>query len=388
MAAPLTAELLQLQGVVRDFVREVVEPRATEIEQTGVVPDDVRRQALALGLSGLSIPEKFGGLGTSELVTTVALEALSHGPGGPTFVMGPNAVSAALLAGGNEEQQQLHLPQIAQGKVASFCLTEEGAGSDSAAIRSKAVRDGDDWIITGTKLYITRAQHAELFLVSAVTGTNEGRSEISLFLVDKSQGVRIGSADKQLGLQGSGSAEVVFDGVRVPDSQRCGELGQGMEILQKVLARARLWAAVRALGSSGRCLELALEHTALRHQFGKPLDSFQAVKLKLADLATKLAASKLLAYHAAETIDAGHEGVQEASVAKLVCAENATEIADAVVQLHGAMGVSRDHIVERFYRDVRAYRILDGTSDIQRLIISKRLRGSGVSSGLIPGGTW
>lgn len=387
MAAPLSDELQHLQRVVRDFVRETIEPRAAEIERTGIVPDDVRAQALAIGLSGLSIPEVYGGIGTSELVTTVALEALSHGPGGPTFLLGPNAVSVALLAGGTDEQKQRYLPEIAQGKIASFCLTEEGAGSDSAAIRSKAIPDGDHWIITGSKLYITRAQHAELFLVSTVTGTNGGQSEITLFLAEKSQGVRIGGLDAQLGLTGSGSAEVIFDGVRVPDFQRVGELGQGMEILKKVLARARLWAAVRALGSSGRCLELGLEHTAVRFQFGKSLDSFQAVKLKLADLAAKLAASKLLVYHAAETLDAGHDGVQEASMAKLVASENASEIADAVVQLHGAMGVSRDHIVERFYRDVRAYRILDGTSDIQRLIISKRLRQSGVGSALIPGGT-
>lgn len=387
MSAPLSDELGDLQAVIRRFVDDEVEPRAMEIEQTGVVPEDLRAKAASLGLPGLSIPETYGGIGTNELTTVVALEALAHGPGGPTFVMGPNAVSAALLAAGTDQQRQQLLPAIASGEqLASFCLTEEGAGSDAAAIRTSAERVDDGWRITGTKLYITRARHAGLFLVSAVTERREDRNAVTLFLVHKEQGVQIGSPDEQVGLRGSGSAEVVFDGVVVPDDQVLGGVGEGFDVLKQVLASARLWAAARAVGASSRCLELALEHTATRHQFGQPLSSFQAVKLRIADMTTQLAASRMLLRHAAETVDAGEDGAYEASVAKLVCTENATHIADATVQLHGAMGVSREHIVERFYRDVRAYRILDGTSDIQRLLISRRLRQHGVGTAVVPGG--
>lgn len=388
MYGSLPEELVQLSDMLRRFVDEEIAPRAGEIERTNEVPADLLAQAAELGLFGFSIPEAYGGLGESELMSSVALEMLSRGPGGVTFFIAPSAPAAAIRLGGNDAQRERFLPDLAAGKTfAAFCLSEAGAGSDAAGISTRAERKDGRWIINGSKLWISRAAKSDLFLVSAVTDpAKRAKGGITIFVMKKRPGISVGPADWQMGLRGSGSAEVSFQDVEASDEDVLGEVGGGFEVLKFILGRARLWAAARAVGVISRALEVSLEHTAERKQFGKQLGEFQAIKLKLADMTSDLYTARLLLHQAARLYDEGHDAAQEVAIAKLFSTEAATRAADMAVQIHGAMGVSQDYHVERLYRDCRAFRILDGTSDIQRLMIASKVQRSGMGEGLAPGG--
>jgi acyl-CoA dehydrogenase len=379
-------EIELLRKTVRAFVEKEIEPLAEQIEREARVPPALVRQAADLGLLGLSIPPEYGGPGFGELGSVVALEELSRTNGAVSMMICPTAPAATIALAGTEEQKQKYLPVLAQGeRIGAFCLTESEAGSDAAGIRTSAVWKGDKFILNGAKLYISRAAVAGLFIVSAVTDPSQkGRGRITVFVVEsETPGLSIGSKDDEMGLRGSESAEVVFEDCAVPASNVVGELGGGLEVLRKILDRARLWAAARAVGASQRILELSLQHATMRQQFGKPIGAFQAVRLRLADMATMIHAGRLMLYQTAWKIDQGEDAIQEASMTKLFCSEAAGHIADMGVQIHGAMGYMKPTPVERFYRDVRAYRILDGTSDIQRLIIAgKLLRMHGLKVGV------
>ena len=388
MQHELPEELAQFKDSLRRFVAEEIEPRAAVIEQTNDVPQELLSKAAELGLFGLSIPEQYGGAGESELASCVALEALSHGPGGVTFFLAPSAPAAAIRLAGNEDQRRKFLPQLARGETYSaFCLTEAAAGSDAAGIKTRAERRGDRWIINGSKLWISRARRAGIFLVSAVTDPGKrGKGGITIFVMEKRPGINVGKADRLLGVAGSGSAEVSFQDCEASDADVLGTVGGGFEVLKFILGRARLWASARAVGVCARALEISLAHAATRVQFGKKLGEFEGVKIKLADMTTDLYASRLLVYRAAELYDAGLDPVQEVSIAKLFSTEAAGRAADNAIQIHGAMGLSQEYYVERLYRDCRAYRILDGTSDIQRLMISSNVQRRGIGDAMAPGG--
>jgi acyl-CoA dehydrogenase len=373
---------------VRAFVDDVVQPRAAEIDRTNEIPEEILDQARELGLFGFSIPEAFGGLGESELASSVALETMSHGPGGVTFFVAPSAPAAAINLVGRQDQKERFLPDLAAGKrYAAFCLSEAGAGSDAAGIKARAVRKNGRWSISGTKLWISRANKAEVFLVSAVTDPDKGaKGGITVFLLDKRKGINVGKQDWQLGGRGSGSAEVHFDECEAADDEVLGDIGYGFSALKFILGRARLWAAARGVGVISRAAELSIEHAETRQQFGKKIGEFQAIKHKIADMSADLYTARLLLYQAAMLFDEGHDAAQEAAYAKLFCSEAAGRAADSAVQIHGAMGVSQEFGVERLYRDCRAYRILDGTSDIQRGMIASRVQRSGLGHTLAPGG--
>ena len=384
----LPQELVQFQSTLKRFVQTEIEPRAHVLDETNDLPDELLEKAAEIGLFGLSIPEEFGGMGTSELASSVAVETLSHGPGGATFYLAPSAPAGAIRFAGTSEQQQRYLPQLASGQTyAAFCLSESGAGSDAAGIKTRAERHGNKWILNGSKLWISRARRAGVFLVSAVTDPSKrGKGAITVFVMEKRRGVEIGKLDKQIGLSGSGSAEVIFRDVEVTEADVLGTVGGGFDVLKFILGRARLWAAARATGICAKALEDSLAHAAMREQFGKKLGDFQAVKLKLADMTTDTYVSRMLLYRAARLFDEAQDPVQEVSIAKLYATEAASRCADMAVQIHGAMGVSREFHVERLYRDARAYRILDGTSDIQRLMISSNLQRRGTGDAIAPGG--
>jgi len=375
-------EIELLRKTVRDFVQKEAEPLAERIDQEARIPSSLLKQAAELGLFGLSIPPEYGGAGFGELGSVVALEELSRTNGAVSMVICPTAPAATIALAGTEAQKQKYLPPLASGeRLASFCLTEPSAGSDAAGIRTTAVCQGDGFVLNGNKLYISRAAFADTFIVTAVTDpARKSRGGITVFIVEKDfPGFSVGSKDDEMGLRGSGSAEVVFQDCEVPAENVVGVVGGGLDVMRKILDRARLWAAARALGASRRILELCLQYSTLREQFGKRIGAFQAIRLKLADMATWIHAGQFMVYHAACKIDQGQDAVQEASMAKLFCSETAGDIADRGVQIYGAMGFMKPTPVERFYRDVRAYRILDGTSDIQRLIIAgKLLRSQGL----------
>jgi acyl-CoA dehydrogenase len=369
-------EVELLRKTVRDFVEKEAEPLAEQIDREAQIPQSLLKLAAELGLFGLSIPPEYGGTGFGELGSVVALEELSRTNGAVSMVICPTAPAATLALAGTEAQKQAYLPPLARGeRLAAFCLTEPTAGSDVTGIRTSAVRKGDKFILNGNKLFISRAAISDTFIVSAVTDpTLKAKGGITVFLVERNfPGFSIGSTDDEMGLRGSGSAEVVFQDCEVPEENVVGAVGGGPAVLRKILDRARLWAAARSLGASRRILELSLQYSLLREQFGKRIGAFQAIRLKLADMATWIHAGQFMVYQVAWKIDRGEDAVQEASMAKLFCSEMAGRIADMGVQIHGAMGFMKPMPVERFYRDVRAYRILDGTSDIQRLIIAGQL---------------
>ncbi len=384
----LPQELCEFRDSLQRFVAQEIEPLAGEIEQSNDLPDSLLKKAADLGLFGLSIPEEFGGLGESELASSVAVETLSHGPGGATFYLAPSAPAAAIRLAGNQAQRERYLPALASGSAyAAFCLSEAGAGSDAAGIKTRAERRGDKWLLNGSKLWISRARRADVFLVSAVTDPGKrGDGGITVFIMDKRAGLQVGPPDRLIGLAGSGSAEVSLQDVEVGEEDVLGTVGGGFQVLKFILGRARLWAAARATGICARALQVSLDHAQTREQFGRKLGEMQAIKLKLADMTSDLYVSRMLLYRAAELYDAGHDPVQEVSIAKLYATEAASRAADMAIQIHGAMGVSREFHVERLYRDARAYRILDGTSDIQRLMISSNLQRKGFGSSLAPGG--
>jgi acyl-CoA dehydrogenase len=384
----LPEEIVQLRDTIRRFVAEVVEPRAQEIEDDNEIPEDVLQAARELGLFGLSIPEEHGGIGESELASSVALETLSHGPGGVTFYVAPSAPAAAIRLAGRDDQKRRYLPDLASGtRFAAFCLSEAGAGSDAAGIKTRAVRQNGKWVIDGTKLWISRAARSSVFLVSAVTDPEKrARGGITVFLLDARKGIEVGPPDRQLGGRGSGSAEVRFDSCEAADDEVLGEIGFGFDGLKFILGRARLWAAARAVGVISRALELSLAHSDQRVQFGQKIGDFQAIKHKLAEMAADLYTGRLLLYQAAELFDQGLDAAQEAAYAKLFASEAAFRAADQAVQIHGAMGVAVGFPVERLFRDVRAYRILDGTSEIQRSMIASRIQRKGPGPTIAPGG--
>jgi acyl-CoA dehydrogenase len=384
----LPEDVVQIRETVKGFVDNIVQPHAATIDRTNEIPDEIFAKARELGLFGFSIPEEFGGLGTSELVSSVAVETMSYGPGGVTFYVAPSAPAAAINLVGRPDQRQKFLPGLAAGeRFAAFCLSEAGAGSDAAGIKTRAVRENGKWLISGTKLWISRAVMADVFLVSAVTDPSKGaKGGITIFMIDKRKGINVGKPEWQLGGRGSGSAEVNFDSCEASDDEVLGEIGYGFESLKYILGRARLWAAARAVGVVGRAAELSLIHAENRQQFGKKIGEFQSIKHKLADMAADLYTARLLLYQAAELFDEGKDAAQEAAYAKLFCSEAAGRAADAAIQIHGAMGVSQEFPVERLFRDARSYRILDGTSDIQRSMISSRVQRSGIGIGLAPGG--
>lgn len=375
--------------MIRQFVADEVEPAAQEIERSGEIPRALLRKAAQLGLYGLAIPEAYGGIGESLLTSAVALEALSYGPGAVTQMTGPASSTSAIVLAGSEEQKKRYLPRLAAGEILpSLCMTEAGAGSDAAGIQTRAVKTSTGWSITGNKLYITRARYAGVFIVVALTDPEKrANGGITTFVIDKRPGIEIGSGDEQLGLRGMGSAQVHFQDCEALDSEVLGEVGGGFEILKLVLSRARLWAAARSVGAMARCLELSVAHTQQRKQFGQRLGEFQGVKFKLAEMATDLAAARLLLYHCASLMDRGIDARHEAAIAKLFATEAAARAADMAVQLHGAMGVSREFSVERIYRDVRAYRIFDGVTDIMKLIIASGVQRRGPGTTIVPGGT-
>lgn len=390
MPIRLPEDVTQMRDMVRRFVDDEVEPLAAKIDSENRIPEELMAKAREMGFMGFSIPEEFGGLGINELVSSVALEAMSHGPGGCTFYFAPSAPAAAINYAGTKEQKERYLPGLAAGtSVAAFCLTEANAGSDARGISTRATkRDDGKWVINGTKLWVSRATNADVFLVSAVTRPEQGdsRKGISIFLLDRRDGLTTSAPDMQMGGRGSGSAEVVFNDVVVEETERLGELHQGFDALKFILGRARLWAAARAVGCISKACELSIDYANTRRQFGKALADFQMVKEKIANMAADLYSARLHLYQAAMLFDEGIDAAQEAAYAKLFASEAAWRAADACVQIHGAMGVANGFAAERLYRDVRAYRILDGTSDIQRLMIASRVQKHGLGDTIAPGG--
>lgn len=360
-------------SAVRDFVRSRVVPRELEIMAADAIPDDLRQQAAELGLFGYAIPQEWGGLGL-DLVQDVELAMeLGYTSLSVRSMFGTNnGIAGQVLVGfGTDAQKHQWLPRLADGEVASFALTEPGAGSDPAGLRTTATRNGAGWIISGNKRFITNAPEAALFVTFArLHPAPEHGTGIGVFLIPAdTPGIQVGAKDAKMGQEGSRTAEVTFDGVHVGAEALIGDETTGYRAAMTSLARGRIHIAALAVGAAQRALDESVAYAATATQGGTPIGDFQLVQAMLADQQTGVMAGRALVRDAALRYATGEDQRIAPSVAKLFCTEMVGKVADLAVQVHGGTGYMRDVVVERIYRDVRLLRLYEGTSEIQRLII-------------------
>ncbi|NGO45732.1 acyl-CoA dehydrogenase family protein [Streptomyces ureilyticus] len=366
-------------AAVRAFVREKVVPRENEIEEKDEIPADLREKAAAMGLFGYALPQEYGGLGFSMTEDVrLSLEIGYTTPAFRSMFSINNGVAGQLLAStGTEEQKRRYLPRMASGElIAAFTLTEAEAGSDPSGIRTRAARDGDGYVLNGSKRFITNAPLAGVFMVFARTGPqNTGAEGISVFAVDAdTPGLTVGPRDHKMGQSGALSAEVFFDDVRLPASALVGEREEeGFRTAMRSLARGRLSVAAMCVGLAGRILDESVTHASVTRQGGRPIGEFQLVQAMLAESHAEMYAGRAMVLEAARAYDSGEDRRLAPSSTKLFCSEMVGRVADRAVQIHGGMGYMRHVPVERFYRDVRLFRIYEGTSEIQKLIVGRQL---------------
>jgi acyl-CoA dehydrogenase len=366
----------QLLEAVRRFVAERLRPLEAQVSENDAIPDDVIEEMKQLGLYGLSIPEEYGGLGLS--MEDEALVAIELGRTSPAFrsAFGTNVGigSQGLVMFGNEEQKAKWLPGIASGEIiTSFALTEPEAGSDSAAVQTKARREGDVYVLDGSKRYITNANKAGLFTVMTRTDPDKkGAGGVTAFLVPRDlPGLSIGKPEKKMGQQGAHICDVNFEGVRVPAENRLGAEGEGFKVAMQVLDRGRLHISGVCIGVAERLIVDCVNYASERKQFGQPLASFQLIQAMIADSKTEAMAAKALTLETARKRDAGENVTLEAAASKLFASEMVGRVADRAVQVFGGAGYVADYGIERLYRDVRIFRIYEGTSQIQQLVIAR-----------------
>ena len=374
-----TETLNVLLDAVNRFVREKLVPAEAQVAETDEIPPDLVQGMKDLGLFGLTVPEAYGGLGvTMEEEVMVMLAMGQTSPAfrslfGTTVGIG----SMGILLDGTEAQKQKYLPLLASGElIASFALTEPEAGSDAASLRTTAIRDGDHYVVNGTKRYITNAPHAGIFTLMARTHpADKGAGGVSAFIVEAgTPGITVGKRDKKMGQRGAHTADVIFENCRVPASQLIGgREGQGFKTAMKVLEKGRIHIAAICVGVAERMQRDALRYAMERKQFGQPIAEFQLVQAMLADSQAEIYAARSMVIDAARRRDDGLDVSTEASCCKLFASEMCGRVADRAVQIFGGAGYIADHGIERFYRDVRLFRLYEGTSQIQQIVIARNL---------------
>lgn len=360
------------------FVTEQLIPREKEVMETNAIPKDIADAMRDMGLFGLTLPEQYGGMGlTMEEEVMVAFILGRTSPAFRSLIGTNNGIGTlGLVSQGTTEQKQKYLPKLASGElIASFALTEPGAGSDSGSVKTRADRQGDDYVLNGSKRFITNAPHAGLFTVFARTDQSKpGGAGVSAFLVERNTpGLSLGAIDKKMGQAGSVTCDVIFENCKVPASQLLGKENEGFKIAMKTLDRGRLHIAAVATGAADRLIEESLRFAAERKQFGEPIANFQLIQAMLADSKTEAYAARCMILDAARKRDAGQEVTVEASASKLFATEMVGRVADRAVQIHGGSGYIQEYAVERFYRDVRLFRLYEGTSQIQQIVIARRM---------------
>lgn len=368
-----------LLDTVGRFVRERLVPAEAAVAEADAIPEAIRAEMRALGLFGLTIPEEYGGLGlTMEEEALVAFELGRTSPAFRSLIGTNNGIgSLGIILDGREEQRRKYLPRLASGELlASFALTEPEAGSDAASIRTTAVRDGDHYVLNGTKRFITNGPSAGLFTVFARTDpARKGASGISAFLVERGvPGLSTGAPDRKMGQKGAQSCDVLLEDCRIPADALLGVAeGVGFRTAMKTLDRGRLHISALCVGIAGRLIGDALRYAMERRQFGSPLAEFQLVQAMLADSRAEALAGRSMVIETARRRDLGEDVATDAACCKLFCTEMVGRVADRAVQIHGGSGYMQDFAVERFYRDVRLFRIYEGTTQIQQLVIARNM---------------
>jgi acyl-CoA dehydrogenase len=377
MDPSLPEELLLLQRSVREFVETKLQPLEREIEERDEIPRSLIDAMATMGLFGIGFSEELGGQGFGKLGYCVAVEQLARANASLWNVIGGSVglCGTAIDLGGSDELRRRYLPDLLAARtIGAYALSEPGAGSDAGSLRTTARRDGDTYVVDGAKTFITNAPIADLFVTFVNADRERGSKGIAAFVVERGvEGLEVGPNDAKMGLHGSTTAQLFFHGMRVPASQRIGEEGQGFSIALRTLDHGRLGLAAHAVGAAQRLLEASIIHARTREQFAKPIGANQAIQWMLADAAVEIHAARLMLYDAASRLDRGERVTDRAAMAKLFATETLGRVADAAVQIHGGMGYMRELWIERAYRDARIYRIYEGTSEIQRLVIAQGL---------------
>ena len=373
----LTDEQELLRRSVREFAEAEIRPHVMEWDEEQLFPRDLIPKLAALGLMGIQFPEEFGGAAMSSVDYCIAIEELARvDPSVCLSVAAHNGLGAAHISMfGTDEQKRKYLTPLARGeRLAAWGLTEASSGSDAGAMRTTAVREGDCWVINGTKQFITHGKLGDLIVVMAVTNRAKGSRGISAFIVERgTSGFRAGKKEDKLGMRASETSEVIFENCRVPSSQLLGLEGQGFVNALQVLDAGRIGIAALAVGLAQGAYEAARRYSFERKQFGQPIGTFQAIRAKLVDAAMRIEAARLLTYRAAAMKDQGKRTTLEAAMAKLYSSEVAVRVAEEGVQIHGGYGFVKDYPAEKYFRDVKLTTIGEGTSEIQRLVIARQL---------------
>ncbi|MCF8064502.1 MAG: acyl-CoA dehydrogenase [Desulfarculaceae bacterium] len=379
MAFALTEEQVMIQTMARDFAREVLLPTASERDRTHEFPRENLLQMGELGFMGMMVPEAYGGVGVDTVSYALALSEIAYGCASTAVVMSVhNSICCeALVRFGSEEQKRRWLPQMTTGEcIGAFALTEPNAGSDPSSQRTTAVADGDEWVINGTKQFITTGKNAGVVMVTAVNDKNKRHRGISAFLVPQgTPGMSVGKVEEKLGLKASDTVQLIFEDCRVPQDCILGKPGDGFRAAMVCLDSGRIGIAAQSVGVAMACLDEAMDFTKAREQFGRPISDFQGIRWKLADMATQIEAARLLFLNAASLKDLGKRYSMEASMAKLFASEMVQQVAGQAIQMHGGYGFCSEYPVERHYRDCRVFTLYEGTSEIQRIVISNNLLG-------------
>ena len=370
-------EQCMVRDMARDFAAARLLPNAPEWDREARVPREVVAEMGALGLLGMTVPERWGGAGTDFLSYVLAVEEIAAGDGGVSTIMNVNnsPVCAAIQSFGSETHKQRFLTPLAQGRMlGAFCLTEPQAGSDASNLLTRAERRGNKFVLNGTKQFVTSGSIADVAMVFALTDTDAGKHAISAFLVPtQSQGYRVAAVEKKLGQRSSDTCQIVLEDVELTPDLMLGDEGQGYKIALANLESGRIGIAAQAVGMARAAYQAGLDYAREREAFGAPIVKHQAVAFRLADMATRIEAARGLVHNAARLKDAGERCVKEASMAKLFASEMAEKVCSEAIQIHGGYGYLADFPVERIYRDVRVCQIYEGTSDVQRMVISRSL---------------
>jgi acyl-CoA dehydrogenase len=372
----LTEEQSSLREMARKFARTEMAPKAAECDRTPRFPEEIYRKAWELGLMNLNVPTQYGGSGLSALDACLIVEELAYGCAGMTTSIIANclALEPILLGGTDEQKRRFLLPFCAEYHLASFCLTEPGGGSDAGALTTRATKRGESYRISGEKCFITNAPHASLYTVFATVDPELRHKGITAFVVPRSAaGLTSGKDEEKMGHRASSTSTVSFQEVEVPAADRLGAEGDGFSIAMRTLDQTRTPIGALATGIAQAALDHAASYSLKRHTFGKPISEHQAIQVKLADMATRVHAARLLTWAAAARIDKGERGTLESSIAKTFASDAAFAVADDAIQIHGGYGYMKEYPVEKLLRDAKLTQIYEGSNEIQRIVISREL---------------
>ena len=366
-----------LYKMVQQFAQKEIAPHAAEYDRTEKFPWENVKKMSDMGLMGLPVPEQYGGaeMDTASYILVVEEMSKACATTGTILAVHSSAGMMPILHFGTEEQKKKYLPSLATGeKIGAFALTEPSAGSDAAGVRTTAVLEGDEWVLNGTKCFITNGGVADIYSVFATTDRSKGTKGITGFIVEKeTPGFTIGSKEEKLGIRASATTELIFDNCRIPKGNLLGKIGEGFKIAMKTLDSGRIGIGACSVGVAQAAFEEAVKYAKVREQFGKPIAAFQAIAFMLADMATQIEAARQLLYHAAGLKDAGMPFSKEAAMAKVFASDMAVKVTNDALQIMGGYGYSREYPIERLLRDARIFPIVEGTNQIQRIVIAGQI---------------